>query len=147
MALQGKRHCSPEKNFVALMVLVNIKTDSFFLLAQQALAISFKSQAHRLVWQKRNLSSPPQERETLPWMLLRMNGWLPFKPGGVLFSVFLHPHHTNWELFVLLLIFSTQDHSTVGVQPFQTAHKLCLTADGIYLLSLLLERPHLERWP
>jgi len=69
-----------------------------------------------------------------------MNGWLPFESGEVLFSVLFHPHHTCWELFVLLLIFSTQDHNT-----FQTTHKLCVTADGIYLPSLLLERPHLEQ--
>lgn len=41
---------------------------------------------------------------------LRMNGWLPCQSGGVLCSVFLHPHHTAQELFVLLLISTRAQH-------------------------------------
>lgn len=72
--------------------------------------------------------------------------WLPFTSGGVLLSIFPQPYHTNWELFVLLLIVSREDESTLGTQPFQSTQTVC-NSRWIYLLSPLLERPGLEKWP
>lgn len=98
------------------------------------------------MWQNGNLPTLPQKRTTPPWMLFRMRRWLPFTSGGVLFSVFPQPYHTNWELFVLLLIVSREDESTLGTQPFQSTQTVC-NSRRIYLLSPLLERPGLEKWP
>lgn len=120
------------------MVLGNIRQTAFSCLLSR-LWPSASNLRHTGWCGRREIFPALPWQETLPWMLLRMNGWLPFKSRGVLFSVFLHPHHTNWQLLVSPLIFSTQDHSTVGIQPFQTAHKLCITPDGIYLLPWLPE--------
>lgn len=140
MVLQGKCHCPPEKNLVALMVLVNTKTDSCSLLPRRLWPPA--SDLRHTGWCGSSDIFPrlPEERETLPGMLLGMNGWLPCRPGGGSFCVFLHPHHQPGG-YLFRCSPSAHKISAVGTQPLQTAHQRCTTAAGIYLLSLMLERP------
>lgn len=71
----------------------------------------------------REISPVLPRAETVPWTLLRVNGWLPCRSGGVLCSVFLHPHHTGQELFVLLLIFTRPQYC--GNSSLSRLHRNC----------------------
>lgn len=87
------------------------------------------SQAHRLLWHQGNLPSPAQSRDSAmntaqnEWKAA-MQIWRGFvqcfssptsqSPGVTCFAINLHKTTVLWEF-----------------QPFQAAHKLCRTADGI----------------